>query len=119
MLAGEGQESGPNTFVLFISKPLSYANKYTLQERRNPEYGYWDFARRCMLLYYATGRDDLLDNVAPETLGDEFDSWYKWFKENRPYLRAEPTGPRWRLDAEAKASDEKYQAFDDFALRPL
>ena len=119
MLAGEGQESGPNTFVLFISGPLNYAKKYSLQDRRRPENGYWDFAWRCMLLYYATGRDDLLDNVAPEKLGDGFDTWYTWFEENRPYLRAESTEPRWRLDSEAKARQGKYQAFDRFALPPL
>ena len=56
-----------------------------------------------MILYYATGRDDLLEGVAPEALGDKYVAWKKWLQDNRPYMRAEPNGPRWQLDAEAKA----------------
>jgi hypothetical protein len=67
-----------------------------------PKEEYWWWARNFVVLAYATGRDDLLKDVAADQLSDRCSTWFKWFKENLPYLRVGPHDRRWVLDETAR-----------------
>ena len=78
----------------------------------------WWFARRCMLFFHATGRDDLLDHVPAEKITRQYKEWYDWVRKNRVYMRPDPTDPIWRLDDAAKKAAVYFPDFKTVFLPP-
>ncbi|MEX0700828.1 MAG: hypothetical protein WD069_01920 [Planctomycetales bacterium] len=58
---------------------------------------YWWGARNFVLLAYATGREDLLDNVKPEDLRPRFKTWHEWVQTRSPWLVANPETLQWKV----------------------
>ncbi|MEX0704702.1 MAG: hypothetical protein WD069_21570 [Planctomycetales bacterium] len=63
---------------------------------------YWGAARNFVLLAYATGREDLLDDVKAEDLRPRFAQWYKWVREKSPWLAANPKTLQWKVGNELR-----------------
>lgn len=77
------------------------------------------FARNGILLFYATGRDDLLKQAKPEDIKRRFDPFEKWFWTNWPYLRLDPDCPRWILDKEAQRQGERWKGKTAIPFIPI
>ncbi|PHS14342.1 MAG: hypothetical protein COA78_05925 [Blastopirellula sp.] len=62
----------------------------------------WSYIRSYVLLTYAFGREDLLQENLDKSYKERFEIFHKWFQENQPYFKADNKRYRWVLDEEAK-----------------
>lgn len=79
---------------------------------------YWWYARNAILIFHATGRDDLLKDADPEKLNEVFEKWFAWWKKEGMFLRARQNGLSWYLDNGEKERQEGYIPFFSGEMLP-
>lgn len=74
---------------------------------------FWWACRQCMLIIYATGRDDLIPRSEREYefLPERCREWNEWFRTKGCFLRPSPSAPRWFFDAQLESTGYGYAPF--------
>jgi hypothetical protein len=72
---------------------------------KRPEY-YWYYARNFVLMCHAYGRDDLIKNIAPESLRPQIDDFVHWFPDDPMMFTVQQESLTWKRSSQLEPGDD-------------